>query len=212
MISLPRTVLPRQAPKPEGAPHPTAGKHEGQGAEESSHGRSLHPVHAVDYPVHTVDRAVHVVDRTPVHAVDPKESLWNESSEGVQTFAAEGQRVCAVSLAEQYAEYGTSPPTISRIRDSALPIHHKMVLIALTSRARIIDGEGWQAWPSLPTLANDCSMSRAKVAECIADLRRVGALEGSVTDERDSTTYRLDFKKLQSITPRGKKQKTMRFK
>lgn len=153
------------------------------------------------------------MDLPPVHTVDPKESPWKESIEGVQTFAAEGQRTCAMSLAEQYAEYGTSPPTISRIRDSALPIHHKMVLIALISRARIIDGEGWQAWPSLPTLANDCSMSRAKVAECIADLKRHKVIAGDVDlEKRASTTYRLDFNLIQSLFKRAKGQKTLKLR
>lgn len=115
---------------------------------------------------------------------------------------------------ELYEQFGTSPPVISKIRDSALPIYHKVVLIMLVSRASVKPDEGWTCWPSLTTLATDCSMSRAKVAECITDLRKHGAIEGGVDPEkgRASTTYRLDFHKLLTIPKRTKGQKNYKMR
>lgn len=113
--------------------------------------------------------------------------------------------------ADLYEKFGTSPPTISKILRSPIPANHKLVMVALISRCSVRE-DGWTCWPSLPTIATDCSLSRSTVAKIIAELEHHGLITHvNDRDVRESNTYRLDFWKLQAIRQHKKGDKIVKM-
>lgn len=93
-----------------------------------------------------------------------------------------------------------------------LPANHKLVLLALAARCQVGADGGWTCWPSLPTIATDCSLSRSTVAKIIAELEHHGLITHvNDRDVRESNTYMLDFWKLQAIRQHKKGDKIVKM-
>lgn len=106
------------------------------------------------------------------------------------------------------SEYGHSLAAVSGIRDAKLPWHAKLVAFVLISRARPSRDEGWVCWPSLQTIARDCSISRSQIIRALRALNDAGLVCWDRGDCTSSNRYTLDFAAMQDLRKPGKGRKS----
>lgn len=108
------------------------------------------------------------------------------------------------------ATQGNTLKAIAAIRDSYLPQGRKLVLLMLASRARPTYEQGWVAFPSVSTLAADCSLGQRSVYAALKWLETARLIHVDRGGGRHVNVYEVDMLAVQDLPVREQLRKKRR--